>query len=247
MQEAPKTSYELDYGELPFEDVIRQYRQENIIRALEGGATKCILDIGCGPHPLFSSFDNFEKMVVIEPLSFFYSEVEKLAGKDKRIILYNDLFQNVASQLRHHAFDFIIIGGFLHEIKNPDEVLRAIKTVSGPETIIHSFVPNAHSFHRLLAYEMGIIDTVYTKSGHDEMFDRYHVYNIESFKELFEQNGFCVTNCSTYFLKPFTHDQLHDMLVHKSINKSVIDGLNKMVKYFPSNGAEIFIDCKIHE
>lgn len=247
MPHGSKTPYELDYSQLPFEDVIRQYRQQNVIRTLESGSPKSILEIGCGPNPLFSEFDHFEKMVVVEPLKFFYSEVEKLAGKDGRITLINDLFENTAIDPSGYLFDFIIIGGFLHEIRNPDAVLQAVKAVSGPATIIHSFVPNAHSFHRLLAYEMGLIDTVYTKSGHDEMFDRYYVYNIESFKDLFEKNGFSVTNFGTYFVKPFTHDQLHEMLVHKLIDKNVIDGLNKMVKYFPNSGAEIYIDCKINE
>ena len=79
------------------------------------------------------------------------------------------------------------------------------------------------------------------------MFDRFHVYNIETFKQLFIKNGFCIVESGTYFLKPFTHNQLHDMLAQKIIDKTVIDGLNKMAKYFPENGAEIFVDCKIQD
>jgi SAM-dependent methyltransferase len=238
-------TYELDYRKLPFEDVLRQYRQKNVVLALSKSPSKSILEIGCGSQPLFLEYDDFEKMVAVEPLNEFFAEARELAGNDARITLINDRFENVAEQLAGQHFDFVIIGGFLHEIKNPVEVLEAVKKVCAADTVIHSFVPNAHSFHRLLAFEMGLIDTVYQKSGHDEMFERLEVYNVETFKKLFGLNGFDVDECGTYFIKTFTHSQMHDMLASNVVDKTVIDGLYKMTKYFPLHGAEIFVNCRI--
>lgn len=237
--------YEADYSELPFEDILREYRQQNVIKILTASPHKNILEIGCGSKPLFLEFDDFEKMVLVEPLKTFYAEVAEQAGSDPRIFLINDFFENSVEKLMPQTFDFIIVGGFLHEIHNPCEVLQAIKKVCSSTTIVHSFVPNAHSFHRLLAWEMGIIENVYEKSGHDEMFERFHVYNTETFNDLFAKNGFSISECGTYFIKPLAHTQMHEMLAQKIIDKSVIDGLNKMIKYFPQYGAEIYINCNI--
>jgi ubiquinone/menaquinone biosynthesis C-methylase UbiE len=224
---------------------LRQYRQENVIASLAKHPAKNILEIGCGPQPLFREYDDFEKMVAVEPLKEFFTEALAQAGNDPRIRLINDRFENIADQLTSEHFDFIIVGGFLHEIDNPVEVLKAIKKVCSIETMIHSFVPNAHSFHRLLAFEMGLIDTIYQKSGHDEMFERTEVYNIETFRELFLSTGFQVKELGTYFIKTYTHDQMHAMLACNVVNKAVIDGLNRMTKYFPANGAEIYIGCML--
>ena len=92
---------------------------------------------------------------------------------------------------------------------------------------------------------MNIIEDVYEKSGHDELFQRHNVYDINSFKKLFTINGFLVATSGTYFLKLFSHNQLIEMMTANFIDKTMLDGFNKMTKYFPDNGAEIFINSII--
>jgi SAM-dependent methyltransferase len=234
--------YQANYAELPFENSLREYRWQNIYQCLEQYPHKKILEIGCGFEPLFKGFDDFEKMLVVERGDDYYKVAKALAGVDKRIEIINGFFENVVDSLVPQTFDFIIIGGFLHEIDNPGAVLQAVKKLCTNTTVVHSFVPNAHSFHRLVAYEMGLIKDVYQKSGHDELFQRVEVYNIDAFKNLFIQNGFTVADCGTYFIKPFAHSQMNEMVNSNIIGKAVLDGLNKMTKYFPEQGAEIYIN-----
>ncbi len=237
--------YEADYAELPFEDILREYRQQNIIKSLQSGQHRNILEIGCGFHPFFKEFNDYEKMVVVEPGDSYFNGAKELSKADDRITVFHGFFENVVDQLPSLDFDFIIIGGFLHEIDNPAAVLLAIKEICSSSTVIHSFVPNAHSFHRLVAHEMGLIKDVYEKSGHDQLFQRVEVFNIEAFKQLFVQNGYQVDEGGTYFIKPFAHSQMNEILQTQIINKSVLDGLNKMTRYFPDYGAEIFINAHI--
>jgi hypothetical protein len=234
--------YEADYSELPFEDVLRTYRQENIFTQLAATGAKRILEIGSGPLPLFKSMDNFERMVVVEPGDHFFSIAKDLAGDDKRITVIHDFFENIVDELVPEKFDFIILGGFLHEISNPDEVLQLVQKVCHPTTVVHSFVPNAKSFHRLLASEMGLIKDIYQKSAHDELFNRTAVYNMDSFKELFQKNNYSVESFGTYFMKPFTNSQMQQMVLSQIITASVLEGLNKIIRYFPDNGSEMFIN-----
>lgn len=246
MQREDLKKYETDYTGLPFENILREYRQQNIFNILATCPHKKILEIGSGPLPLFRDFNDYEKMVVVEPGETFFKQAKDFAGTDKRIELVNDFFENAVDGLVPQTFDFIVIGGFLHEISNPGDVLQAVKKVSNKNTIIHSFVPNANSFHRLLAFEMGIIKDVYEKSGHDELFNRHEVYNMDSFKKLFTQNGLSVKGSGTYFLKPFTNGQMDNMLTENIIGNAVLDGLNKMTKYFPGHGSEMYINSGVN-
>jgi SAM-dependent methyltransferase len=232
-----------DYTHLPFEDVLRTYRQQNIFRILEGCTHKKILEIGSGPLPLFHDFNDFEKMVVVEPGDTFFEVAKSFAGSDTRIELINDFFENIVDQLAPEKFDFIVIGGFLHEIPNPGEVLQAVKKVCHQHTIVHSFVPNANSFHRLLAFEMGIIKDVYEKSGHDQLFQRQMVYNMDTFQQLFLQNSLKIATSGSYFFKPFTNSQMAAIVSTGIITNAVLDGLDKMIRYFPEYGSEIFINA----
>ena len=245
MERKDLEKYETDYTELPFEDILREFRQKNIFSILKCNPHATILEIGSGPLPLFRDFNDYEKMVVVEPGVAFFEIAKKLANGNTRIRLINDFFETVVQELVPETFDIIIIGGFLHEISNPEEVLQAVKKVSGKNTIIHSFVPNANSFHRLVAFEMGIIKDVYQKSGHDELFNRVEVYNMDSFKKLFTQNGLTVASSGTYFLKPFTNGQMDKIVTANIIDHAVLDGLNKMTKYFPDYGSEMYINSYV--
>ena len=246
MEREDLKKYETDYTELPFENILREYRQQNIFNILATCPHKKILEIGSGPLPLFRDFNDFEKMVVVEPGVTFYNQAKEFAGTDKRIELINDFFENAVQELLPETFDFIVIGGFLHEIDNPDAVLQAVKKVCNKNTIVHSFVPNANSFHRLVAFEMGIIKDVYQKSGHDELFNRVEVYNMDSFKKLFTQNGLTIADSGTYFLKPFTNGQMDKIVTANIIDHAVLDGLNKMTKYFPDHGSEMYINSTVN-
>ena len=246
MERKDLEKYETDYTELPFEDILREFRQKNIFSILKCNPHATILEIGSGPLPLFRDFNDYEKMVVVEPGAAFFEIAKKLANGDTRIRLINDFFETIVQELVSETFDIIIIGGFLHEISNPDEVLQAVKKVSGKNTIIHSFVPNANSFHRLLAFEMGLIKDVYQKSTHDELFQRVEVYNMDSFKKLFIQNDFLVISSGTYFVKPFTNSQMQVMLDGNIINNTILDGLDAMIKYLPDYGAEMYINSSVH-
>jgi hypothetical protein len=237
--------YEANYAALPFEDILREYRQQNIIKSLQRGQHRNILEIGCGFHPFFKEFNDYEKMVIVEPGDSFFNNAQELSAADARITVLHGFFEKVVDQLSSFNFDFIIVGGFLHEIDNPGDVLQSITKVCSAKTTIHSFVPNAHSFHRLMAYEMGLIKDVYQKSGHDQLFQRVEVFNMKTFKQLFIQNGYSVDEAGTYFIKPFAHSQMNQMLQANVVDKAVLDGLNKMTRYFPEQGAEIFINAHI--
>jgi SAM-dependent methyltransferase len=239
--------YETNYIDLPFEDVLRQYRRKKILETLKKYPYSRFLEIGCGPDPLFHFIKDFEKMVIVEPGRTFFKMAESMAKEAPNVIVVNDLIENLTEDLSREAFNFIVIGGFLHEIDNPDKVLEAVRKMCSKNTIVYSFVPNAKSFHRLLAYKIGLIKNIYQKSGHDELFKRKHIFDSDTFNELFIRKKFKVVESGSYFVKPFAHDQMDELLKRKIINSDFLDGLEKMIDFLPDMGTELWNICKIDD
>ncbi len=238
-------NYEVEYTNLQFEKVLQDYRYQKIVEVVEAHPHKRILEIGSGPTPLFAKIKEFEKMTVIEPLDAYFKEVQSKGVLDKRLTFIHDYFENVVDTLVQDSFDIVIIGGFLHEIDNPDKILQAIKRVCSPNTLVHSYVPNARSFHRLLAFEMGIIDSLYQMSDNDILFKRRIIFDQKSFNHLFATNGFEALELGSYFIKPFSHQQMHELIFKNIVPPSVMDGLNRMISHLPDLGAELFFNGKI--
>jgi acetyltransferase-like isoleucine patch superfamily enzyme len=239
--------YETNYIDLPFENRLRRYRVSKLLETIARYPHRNFLEIGSGPLPIFHSFNDFDHMVVVEPEKQFFNLVNEEAFMYPNVHIINNHIEKAFDELKNRSFDFIVIGGFLHEINNSSEVLEAVRGLCSRETIVYSYVPNANSFHRLLALKMGLIDSIYQKSEHDELFDRQNVFNRNSFNDLMKSHRFKVIDSGSYFLKPFTHSQMDDLLNKEIINEKVLDGLDRIIEFFPDMGAELWNICKIDD
>lgn len=224
-----------------FERFQVQYRRKNVLFNLKKYTHKTILEVGCGVDPLFKYIDDYQSFTVVEPSEEFYSIAEKLCVNDKRISLINDFIENINTE---EKFDFIVISSLLHEIKNDELILNSIRSLSHQDTVVYINVPNAKSFHRLLALESGLIDSIYQKSSNQIKFQQSHTYDIDALEILVKNAGFSVIESGSYFLKPFTHKQMHKLLDCSVIDEQILAGLDRMIEHCPGLGSEIFVTCK---
>jgi acetyltransferase-like isoleucine patch superfamily enzyme/SAM-dependent methyltransferase len=245
--DSEKSIYEYNYLNLPFENVLHKFRVKNIIKILERFPHRNFLEIGCGPNPLFTSIKDFDRMVVIEPAKRFFDIAKLLAKSHSNIFIINDLIENIVDILHKETFNFIVLGGFLHEIDNPEIVLESVRKICSKDTIVYSYVPNAKSFHRLLAYNMNLTESIYQKSAHDELFNRCRVYDIESYIKLFSESKFKNLESGSYFIKPFSHDQMNKLIENRIIDESCFDGLDKIIEFMPGLGSELWNISKIDD
>lgn len=239
-----KNSYQLHYEKLTFEDTLREYRMRHIVDYLQSIKSDKILEIGSGCWPLFDYFDDYKTLDIVEPGEYFHEIVKSKIGSNTRVSITNGFIEEVYPTLKND-YDIILIGGFLHEIDNPEEVLSIINKIASPKTIIITFVPNADSFHRLLAFEAGIISSKYEFSENDTLFGRRNVFNKASISALFVNSGFSVSTIDTYFIKPFTHEQMEQLMSISFLNIALLNGLYKMTNYMIDMGAEIFLAASI--
>jgi SAM-dependent methyltransferase len=235
-----QTEYQLKYQDLKFEDQLRIYRMAYIVDYLKTVKSSRILEIGCGNDSIFTYSDNFSELDIIEPGNIFYNYTKAKIGDDPRITISNNLFEEVYLDYKKN-YDIILIGGFLHEIDNPEEILDCIKKIAQPETIVVTFVPNANSFHRLLAVEAGLIQDNYEFSENDKIFGRRMVYNQATIAAMFASCGFLVIKNDTYFVKPFSHAQMDSLMSMSFFTQEILNGFSKIIKYMPDLGCEIFL------
>lgn len=236
--------YTKDYNVPNFEDYQLQYRRKKIMECVNYYRPQNILEIGCGMEPLFKYIEyEFMSYTVIEPSEEFYKNAIDLSRNDNRISCYN-MFYGEQNNLET-TYDMIICSSLLHEVPDPDAFISAIKKNCNRNTVVHINVPNARSFHRLLAKEMGLIQDEHDMSERNILYQQREVFDIEKLRWLLETAGFKILQSGSYFIKPFSHSQMYEMIDKGIINESVLDGLYKMEKYMPDIGSEIYANAKL--
>lgn len=240
--------YTNEYLKSDFElNVQVTYRRKKVLHAIKQYHPTKLLEIGCGMEPLFPHLDLslFEKIVVIEPSEIFFKHAQNLADQmteQKKICVINKTVEEVADQL-DIEFDMIICSGLLHEIEDPKIFLTLIKRLCTKITVLHLNVPNAMSLHRLLAYEMGLIEDVHHMSERNYQLQQNQVFDAERLEKLIESVGFKVISQGTYFCKPFTHDQMQQLQKIGFLTEQMLEGLDRLVEFLPEYGSEIFMNA----
>jgi ubiquinone/menaquinone biosynthesis C-methylase UbiE len=246
MNQRDLKKYTQDYEKLPFEPILVEYRRNTIIENLKQFPTFNVLEIGCGMEPMFKYFDDYDTMTIVEPTELFFNNacIKAKEFPEKDIRLVNSLFEEAVDRINATKFDFIIISCLLHELSDHKYFLNLLHRVCSNNTIIHINVPNSHSFHRILAVDSGIIKDEFSLSKTQEQMQQTATFNLPLLIELLESQNFEVLDSGSYFLKPFTHLQMQQLIDHKIINDDVLNGLDQIAKRLPGWGAEIFVNIK---
>lgn len=202
-----------------------------------------ILEVGCALEPMYPYIEDFETYTIVEPSVEMARSVAAAAAADGRVDVLNSTMEDAAGDLAKRRFDFIICSGVLHAVSDPAAFLSAIRAICDACTVCHVIVPNANSFHRLLAVEMGLIERVEELSPRDRRFGYCEPFHRGTLRALLHECGFRVTRDGTFFLKPFTHDQMREMLDRGIVPKSIVEGLYRMSNYCPELGCELFAEA----
>lgn len=237
--------YTDNYQTLPFEKIQVQYRRKKVLELLERYKHDSILEVGCGMEPLFRYYDEYRCMTVVEPSKLFCSHAAEMAADyAKNIYIVNGNVEDKIEELVYRQYDYIIISSLLHELENPLKVLTEIRRLCVGEEVIHVNVPNAYSLHRILAYEAGMIPSIYAKSQQQEKMQQNSTFDLKSLTDLVENAGFHVIEKGTYFPKIFTHGQMQYLIDADILTEQLLDGFYRMERYLPQFGSELYVQLK---
>jgi len=234
--------YLVQYAEGAFETILVRVRRKYILEALVRERHASILEVGCGLEPLFQFVDD-ASFTIVEPSPEFVSNARTLAG-ERDVTVIEAFLEAAAPSLAERRFDFIVVSSLLHEVSDPAALLAAVRSLCHAETTVHFNVPNVRSFHRLLALEMGLIGDLYEPSETERRFQRHTRFDSARLASMLEENGFRILDSATYFIKPFTHDQMDALLQSGACSPAVINGLDRMTRYLPDMGCEIYANVR---
>ena len=237
--------YEADYFQQPFVAQQVRFRKKRLLESLAEHEHRFILEIGCGLDPLYRHPVDFERLMIVEPAEAFYLSAREGAGDRHDTECVQGFLEDVAPLIADSSFDFIILSSLLHEVESPDTFLGTVRSLCGPQTVVHIDVPNAHSFHRLLAVEMGLIGSVYEASGTQVQMQQHGLFDQQSLVALVTRVGFKVIRQGSFFLKPFTHRQMAALVESGFASEQMLLGLYRMVPHMPGLGSEIFVDVRL--
>ncbi|MDQ4421390.1 methyltransferase domain-containing protein [Sphingobium sp. DEHP117] len=235
-------------ADMGFEHNLITARQDCCLEFLADCQPHTVLEVGCGPDLLIDRFDlagsAIRKWVVVEPSSYA-DDFERRIKHSNKLALTRGYLEDQVPVLRDHlpgGFDAVLLSGLLHETTQPANMLNAAHDLLRDGGHLFVSVPNANSFHRLLAVEMGMMDSPTQLSDRNLELGHPVVYNRESLTEVIEDAGFQPEQFSGYMFKPFSNGQMAAIL--KTIGDDVVDGLNSLGKIFPDNAAEIAISAR---
>jgi SAM-dependent methyltransferase len=238
--------YQLVYSNQPFEKHQVEYRRKFILSILNQFKPKSILEVGCGEKTICLDYLDFDSFTIIEPTDAFYRQALFDTIEIPNINLVNELLEDWEKEINCNDFDFIIVSCLIHEITNLDLFMKRIVKLCTNKTIVHFSAPNMHSFHRLLALEMGIINSIFEKSDNNKALQQNLNFDLDMLIQLVKEYNFDILDEGSYFIKPFSHIQMQKILDLNIATDVLLDGLYNLAQYFPKNGSEIFVNCKIN-
>lgn len=245
-------AYQNAYSASNFEVIQAQYRKRLLLELLETHQPKRILEVGCGWDTIANSWQGFEHLCIVEPGSAFAEKARQDMANNSKVKQNNKVkivqgFLEDATEQLQGDYDLILLSSLLHEVPDVEALMLSAKALCSAHTLVHVNVPNAKSMHRLLALEMGLIDTLYAPSELQKTFKQPRIFDLQSLKTLADLTGFAVVSEGSFFMKPFTHAQMHTLAQSGFANQAMLDGLWALTKHFPENGSEIYINLQRKE
>mgnify|MGYP001596573754 CR=1 FL=1 len=137
------------------------------------------------------------------------------------------------------TYDTIIAGHVLEHVENPVLFLKKIKRLLAKNGKCIVSVPNAHSMHRLLGVDMGMLSNVHELNDQDRKIGHYRVYDVALLKRHLCQAGFTVLQQKGSFMKFLSNKQYEKMIPRQDWN-----AYYQMGKNFMNYCADIIIICE---
>ncbi len=220
-----------------------KYRQKIVTQGLHKYRHNSILEVGCAMDSQGNYIEDMKEYVIVEPGHEFIERAKTdLEGKDVHYV--EGFLEDKIEILKNWNYDFIIVGSLLHELENPALFLEKLQNLCNKDTVVHVNVPNARSVHRLLAEKSGFIKDVHLLTDRNEQFQQHRVFDLETLSLLIQEVGGEILDRGSYFIKPFTHEQMMQCLDAGIISEDVMDGLDRLIDYLPDLGSEIYVNFR---
>lgn len=178
--------------------------------------------------------NDFDRVVAVDGSQKFIDELNEKGIKNLEAVC--SLFEGYETK---DKFDTVVMAHILEHVDNPIEIIAIGKKFLKPGGVLLIDVPNARSFHRLAAVEMGMLKVTDELNETDHMLGHRRVYTSDLMKDHIRQAGLKVVHWGGHFLKTVSNKQMEE-----SWNEEMMNAYFEVGKRFPDNCAEIFFVCE---
>jgi SAM-dependent methyltransferase len=124
----------------------------------------------------------------------------------------------------------------LEHIADPVPLLKQILTWLSPGGKFIVGVPNAKSFHRMVAVKMGLLESIYSLNERDLQLGHERVYDMDLLKAHLTEAGFSISHETGVFLKFLANGQIEQWF-----SQEMIQAFYELGKDYPELCAEILV------
>ena len=217
------------------------YRRRSLIDFLLKDDYPIATEIGCGRSSLFEFWSPAQLAQTIEPLAPL---LDNVTGKTLPGVEWHG-FQCRAEEAAANPLiiksDLTILSGILHEVENPQELLRSIRDITKPDGLIIVIVTNKLSLHRILGVHRGILQSLDSKTETEiKMQQRHGAYSREELSVELKDAKLELIQISSLFPKLFAHEQMNQLLESKQISMEFLDVMEGLSSELTEFGSELF-------
>ncbi len=138
------------------------------------------------------------------------------------------------------VFDTVLATHVLEHLEDPVRVLERVKEWVSQDGVFLVLVPNALSFHRLVAVKMGLLTTPDELNNLDFRLGHRRVYTLDLLFKHLNSAGWTVHATGGMFFKPLTNQQIESWFTEQ-----MMDGFYELGKDFPEYAAEVYAVCQL--
>jgi SAM-dependent methyltransferase len=215
---------------------------EQIIRRTQNMPSIRLLSLGVGFRQMVDGLfhalgERLARHVIVEGSLDIIELFRKELSPPDCVSLVHAFFENFDTDER---FDIIEMGFVLEHVDDPDMILERFKAFLAPGGRIMIAVPNAHSLHRLIGKQAGLMDDLYALSEADRALGHRRYFDPETLSNLLARHNLEIIGRAGLMLKPFTSGQLATL----ELTSGVREAMNEVGFNLPDICNGIFVEAQ---
>jgi 2-polyprenyl-3-methyl-5-hydroxy-6-metoxy-1,4-benzoquinol methylase len=228
----------LDYSEIydPDTDVDAIYTTatgRRIAAALKPG--DAVLELGCATGLMTTLLAGARRRVLAVDRSAPY-----LARLEARALPgVTALLADVEQVAPEGRFDHVVMTNLLHELDDPGALLDRARAWLMPGGRIHVTLPNPRSLHRLVAFEMGLIERLDERSERGTRFGTRRMLDLDALIALAAASRLRAVDSSGILLKPLPNAQM------ATLDPAVLTGFERAARHLPGYCAMSYLVLEV--
>jgi 2-polyprenyl-3-methyl-5-hydroxy-6-metoxy-1,4-benzoquinol methylase len=188
-----------------------------------------VLELGCATGAMTAALAADDRVVVAVDRAESYLVVARERGLPGVTWLEADFGTALPATGVH---DHVVLTNVLHELDDPAGTLAAVAAEHlAPGGVVHVSLQNPHSLHRLVALEMGLIDSLSDVSANGQKYATRRLYTVAELTALAAGAGLEVAHREGVMLKPLPNDAM------AALGADVLAGFAAAAKHLPDHGA----------